>query len=172
MEQILTLAQKAMMKPKTLRRYRLNRAFRIATYYFCDKGIFSGRRPPKKKVVFKLLAKQENIPNGIKLDDFILELYISKKSIFGQKGVRKINRATQKKHSYKKYLKYINSAEWRRKREDAFVFHGKMCGHCGSTKQLEVHHTTYKNLFNEPMGDLMVLCHLCHKKVHQFKKAA
>jgi hypothetical protein len=43
---------------------------------------------------------------------------------------------------------------------------------CKVTHRLHVHHTTYKNLGNEQLNELLVLCGECHRQVHlQFKIA-
>lgn len=67
------------------------------------------------------------------------------------------------------YVVYINSREWQLKRKEAFAFHGKMCHNCGAVQLLEVHHLHYRNLFNEKMEDLRILCVGCHKIVHRKK---
>lgn len=64
------------------------------------------------------------------------------------------------------YDKYIISSKWRNKREELFKIRGKICELCKSTSNIHVHHKTYKNLFNENMEDLQVLCKCCHSKVH------
>lgn len=48
----------------------------------------------------------------------------------------------------------------------------KVCQMCGSSKNLEVHHTTYDIRGNEPrnLDKLQVLCHKCHSKVHGKEK--
>lgn len=80
--------------------------------------------------------------------------------------------------SYKKwrgqYNRYIKSPIWSKKRKEAFLFHGKFCHKCTNTTNLQVHHLTYENIFNEKMEDLMILCKPCHKRVHEknYKKKA
>ena len=44
-----------------------------------------------------------------------------------------------------------------------FRNYGFACGLCGSKKQIQVHHRTYKNQYNEKPEDLIVLCHTCHE---------
>lgn len=36
------------------------------------------------------------------------------------------------------------------------------CELCGSKKQLQVHHKTYKRLYREKRTDLQVVCKVCH----------
>lgn len=67
------------------------------------------------------------------------------------------------------YIDYINSEQWKLKRKQALRFHGAKCYTCGAKKLLQIHHLTYKNLFNEKMEDLRVLCMGCHSAVHSKK---
>lgn len=73
-----------------------------------------------------------------------------------------------------KYKDYLRSPEWKAKRKELFSLRGKKCERCTATKQLHIHHLTYKNIFNEPLEDLQILCKFCHKKEHniQNKKRA
>jgi 5-methylcytosine-specific restriction endonuclease McrA len=65
------------------------------------------------------------------------------------------------------YHKYLNSAQWKEKRKFALEFYGNRCALCGNRYDLEIHHRTYKNIFKEPMEDLMILCETCHKHHHK-----
>ncbi len=40
------------------------------------------------------------------------------------------------------------------------------CTVCNSDKGLQVHHKTYKNIFNEKQSDLITLCRTCHNTHH------
>jgi len=65
-----------------------------------------------------------------------------------------------------KYLDYLQSPEWHAvslaiKKRDNFT-----CQSCGSTSNLQTHHITYKNLFNEPDEDLICVCQPCHSILH------
>lgn len=80
----------------------------------------------------------------------------------------KIHRDKNKSKGSRKerYIEYINSSEWKLKREEAFKYYGKKCSQCGSEKLLHVHHNTYKNFRHEEMKDLNVLCEVCHMALH------
>ena len=70
-----------------------------------------------------------------------------------------------------KYLEYLNSKEWLDIRIDLLSIRGKRCENCGNDKCiLDIHHLTYKNIFNEEPEDLIILCRKCHKKEHSKKK--
>lgn len=74
-------------------------------------------------------------------------------------------------HSWK-YENYLVSKDWKDKR--ALVLERdkntcKMCKFSFNRSSLEVHHITYKNLFHEPLADLVTLCKKCHKQIHKIK---
>jgi hypothetical protein len=66
-----------------------------------------------------------------------------------------------------KYSEYLESKEWHAKVDIAMKYYGNNCVLCGNTKNLSAHHRTYKNLYNETVFDLIILCKRCHKFVHQ-----
>lgn len=68
------------------------------------------------------------------------------------------------------YIKYIQSKSWEKIRLRIIKQRKSKCENCGSTEHLQVHHKTYKNLFNEKDNDLQVLCRSCHYSVHNFGK--
>ena len=70
----------------------------------------------------------------------------------------------------KKYVKYLQSHKWKNKRKLAIADAGGRCELCNCPYGLEVHHRTYKNIYNETSKDLTVLCTLCHKLFHAHKK--
>lgn len=73
-----------------------------------------------------------------------------------------INISLGPKSNYTDYDTYIHSPEWKAKRIIAFKYLGRKCHSCKSTKQLEVHHLNYENLFNESLEDVEILCNACH----------
>lgn len=71
-----------------------------------------------------------------------------------------------------KYKKYMNSDEWKAKREERIKI-DKGCVMClrpiEKIRSVQVHHISYKNLGNENVfTDLCTLCGSCHKKIHNF----
>lgn len=74
---------------------------------------------------------------------------------------------------YEKYQAYIKSPEWK-----AVAFkvreRDKVCRCCGRTEDQEVltvHHSTYRNLYNEGehLEELILLCKRCHIAIHRVK---
>ena len=74
--------------------------------------------------------------------------------------------------SFESYSDYLKSSEWKsiakkiRKRDEF------KCTKCNSSESLQVHHTSYDNIFNERnhLEDLILLCDCCHKKEHNIKE--
>lgn len=65
----------------------------------------------------------------------------------------------------KQYKQYLQSKEWVDIRI-SLIESRKCCERCGNRKGLQVHHKTYKNIFNEEPSDLELLCSACHYKEH------
>lgn len=63
------------------------------------------------------------------------------------------------------YKEYIHSTEWEEKRQDIFKYQN-ICQKCWTSYKLNIHHWTYKRLWNENLSDLFVMCSDCHKKFH------
>lgn len=61
------------------------------------------------------------------------------------------------------YLAYLNSPNWRLRRNAALRRVGFRCERCGSKRDLQVHHKTYDRLGAELDSDLEALCLLCHE---------
>lgn len=63
------------------------------------------------------------------------------------------------------YNEYIKSDSWNKKRESVFKYQN-ICQKCWTMNRLNVHHGTYKRLWDEEISDLFVMCSDCHKKFH------
>lgn len=67
----------------------------------------------------------------------------------------------------KKYENYISKSEvWKTIRRLRIEVDEYRCKSCRGTNNLQVHHKTYENLYNENLRDLITLCEKCHKNVH------
>ncbi|MFA5014813.1 MAG: HNH endonuclease signature motif containing protein [Actinomycetota bacterium] len=71
---------------------------------------------------------------------------------------------------FKSYEEYLKSDIWKTNR-DRFLntIENKCCVVCLSTIKINVHHRTYKNLGDEKINDLVILCQSCHRKFHAKK---
>lgn len=62
--------------------------------------------------------------------------------------------------------KYLQSQEWRTKRELTLRRDRHCCRKCYSTSNLDVHHIRYSNIPNEHLDELITLCRSCHQSEH------
>lgn len=67
------------------------------------------------------------------------------------------------------YKAYLRTPEWKAVRMEVLHLRNHKCERCNSTYRLEVHHKTYRHIFNESPNDLEVLCHSCHKNHHKIQ---
>ena len=67
------------------------------------------------------------------------------------------------------YRDYINSPAWQATRARYFKSNmPKTCQGCGTEDNiLDLHHRSYGTLGKENLLDLVLLCHICHAKVHE-----
>lgn len=71
------------------------------------------------------------------------------------------------------YERYLQSEGWLKRRERELARAKDCCEFCGAPGELDalqVHHLTYAHLGQELPGELIVLCHGCHKDVHDHPK--
>ncbi|HVZ20240.1 MAG TPA: hypothetical protein VG871_04220 [Vicinamibacterales bacterium] len=65
------------------------------------------------------------------------------------------------------YAEYLLSSHWQRVRELALERAGHQCELCAHADGLEIHHRTYERLGFERPGDVIALCHDCHRDFHR-----
>jgi hypothetical protein len=72
------------------------------------------------------------------------------------------------------YDEYINSDEWKEKREAIFELKGKRCSICGTSFGIiDCHHLNYDHFKHEEENeydDVIPLCRDCHAELHNFMK--
>lgn len=64
------------------------------------------------------------------------------------------------------YADYLQTPEWRERRQRALARAGHRCQVCNSAGLLDVHHHTYERRGAEADGDVVVLCRGCHSLFH------
>lgn len=67
---------------------------------------------------------------------------------------------------WQRYSEYLKSEEWHRIRERVLERDGWSCRITGNTKQLQVHHLTYRNVGREQESELITLCREAHEIIH------
>lgn len=64
------------------------------------------------------------------------------------------------------YGRYLQSPQWKERRDKAVKKAGAKCSLCSSKDRLNVHHRSYRNIGREKAADLIVLCRGCHETFH------
>lgn len=75
------------------------------------------------------------------------------------------NREKEKQEWFKSYAIYLNSIEWKQKRLKVLERDRFTCQGCLTNRANEVHHLTYKHVYNEFLFELISLCKPCHDKL-------
>jgi 5-methylcytosine-specific restriction endonuclease McrA len=83
---------------------------------------------------------------------------------------KKVYTKKQKQKHKEKYHRYLKSDAWKKIKIQVFTERGLECEKCYSTKGLQIHHKHYRNIFNEKLEDLILLCSECHQKEHDKPK--
>jgi hypothetical protein len=69
-----------------------------------------------------------------------------------------------------RYNEYLDSAYFADVRKTVFERDHYQCRKCGSAKNLEPHHISYRNLGfkDREVDDLLTLCNKCHAELHKY----
>lgn len=72
----------------------------------------------------------------------------------------------------RQYKEYLLSKDWDSIREQIYKRDNYECTQCHSKINLQAHHTTYDNLYNENehLNELTTLCKKCHHRLHKIKR--
>ncbi|UAB78651.1 HNH endonuclease [Erythrobacter sp. SCSIO 43205] len=75
--------------------------------------------------------------------------------------------AQQDSQNALEYQEYLNSSEWRDKREKVLKRANGTCEGCLDRAATEVHHITYEHIGEEFLWELRAVCQQCHDRIHQ-----
>lgn len=79
-----------------------------------------------------------------------------------QSEKRKKEFLNKKEEWFVGYSEYLKSESWLTKRTLVLKRDGNLCQSCLTNKAVQVHHLTYKHVFNEPLFELISICKACH----------
>lgn len=65
------------------------------------------------------------------------------------------------------YNRYLQSPEWKAKREKVLIRDKYLCQACLERNATQVHHLSYDHVFNEPLFELVAVCKKCHESLTQ-----
>lgn len=102
------------------------------------------------------------------------ELYVAFYRVINEKRERlRLSRRDQiKENWFKDYNRYLNSPEWRSKREKVLKRDNHRCQCCLENYATQVHHKSYEFVDlagSEPCFDLVSVCTPCHDKIEEMK---
>lgn len=64
------------------------------------------------------------------------------------------------------YAAYLESPDWLARRAAVLKRADGRCEACGKKRsRLQVHHTTYRHVFHEPLFELKAVCEECHEQI-------
>lgn len=69
------------------------------------------------------------------------------------------------------YSSYLRSPEWREKRQKVLA-RDRICQACLERVATQAHHLTYQHAGNEPLFDLVGVCHECHETITAMDREA
>ncbi len=62
--------------------------------------------------------------------------------------------------------KYLKSKRWKALKLFKLKIAQNKCECCGSTTELHLHHIDYERLTEELIEDVVIVCSICHQKIH------
>lgn len=68
---------------------------------------------------------------------------------------------------FEDYSKYLQSDEWKAKRDKVIRRAKGICEGCGERSVYQVHHLTYAHKMNEFLFELVAVCRECHDRLHE-----
>lgn len=111
--------------------------------------------PPWDEVLMaKYIQERQNLSDAITIKYCDLALEVERKLEVTIAGVRL------------DYEEYRRSEKWQKKRALVLRRAGGLCEGCMAASADIVHHTTYRNIGDELLFELVALCHGCHAKAH------
>ena len=121
-----------------------------------------------KEIVERFAARHQKISYTDRDMDTIRRIIDDEKAIVTDSAVLKYLRGDFRRYyntSIHQY--YLNSRRWKNKRQKVFAEYGEVCYKCRCSVEINVHHLTYMNWLDELSEQLLPLCALCHKWIHE-----
>jgi 5-methylcytosine-specific restriction endonuclease McrA len=144
--------------PKQIVRYRLTKSGGKMFKLQCTRcGELIGDWIPHSEI--------DDIANVNPIDDELPSIYRQNIADL-ERELRKRQRELQKGDFDEWYQEYLQSPEWREKRERVLNRCNGICEGCGKAIATVVHHITYQNVGNEFLFELLGMCKDCHTRYH------
>lgn len=137
--------------------YEIVKKLKINNTYYLVKQCMTCGEANNSHLKFSLVENHDN-----------LKWYsetLNKKYYENKRNYYLINREKEKQEWLKNYAIYLSSIEWKQKRLKVLERDRFICQGCLNNKANEVHHLTYKHVYNEFLFELISLCKPCHDKL-------
>jgi 5-methylcytosine-specific restriction endonuclease McrA len=82
-------------------------------------------------------------------------------------AAREAEREKLRENWNQSYNEYLRSPEWAARRELVLKRENHLCEGCRTARATQAHHTTYQNIGDEFLFELVALCRPCHERYHQ-----
>jgi 5-methylcytosine-specific restriction endonuclease McrA len=69
-----------------------------------------------------------------------------------------------------RYDEYLGTKEWAARRTAVLKRDNYVCQACLNRRAVQVHHTTYRHVFHEPLFDLVAVCIECHDRITELDR--
>lgn len=79
--------------------------------------------------------------------------------------IKELHSLWQVEEYRRKHQEYLNTQEWKEKRQEVLKRDDYLCQACLKNRASEVHYLTYDHFGNEPLFDLISVCRECHKGI-------
>lgn len=117
-----------------------------------------------RKILEEVISAEESELHSIKPS------FLQEKKNLQRRKIKKKTSLQQKKETKKvlTYTRQLADPRWKAKRQVILTRDEFNCANCGATSSLHVHHIKYTGYtWEAPDEDLITLCNVCHKKVHE-----
>lgn len=68
------------------------------------------------------------------------------------------------------YNQYTQSGQWQNRRQKVLERDSYRCQACLEKEATEIHHLNYDHVGNEPLFDLIAVCHSCHESITEMDR--
>ena len=72
-----------------------------------------------------------------------------------------------KAECHEEYQRYLQTPEWRAKRDLVLLREQRLCEGCRSAPATDAHHTTYAHIGEEFLFELVAMCRQCRDRLHK-----
>lgn len=120
------------------------------------------------KAVSKNAPEVLEMPNVMPFDETLKEQWEARRRAHSDTQLRIRENQVQEQTAewWRQYDVYLQTTAWRLKRQAVLTRANNWCEGCGKHQATQVHHLTYKHVFDEFLFELVAVCDSCHRRIH------